>query len=352
MHTHPRETLDLIGHDEAEAQIIQALQSGRMPHAWLITGPEGIGKATLAFRLARFLLDGKGVGDSLTVAPESSAAHLIAAGSHPDMLVLERTLDEKKDKLHKNIAVDDVRKVAPFLGLTASQGKWRIILVDGADTLSREGQNALLKTLEEPPEHSVLILTAETGSALLPTIRSRTRQLKLGKLDDAHLRLLGQRHGLKHTDETAMIFLLQLAEGSAARLFRYAECNAHAMAQQWCAFLQTPANIHQRLRLAESWAGRNNNNEAIYYTAREFYMVWLQRLIRAKALSTPLTPLLLEEEPFLQGLYHHAQLDPLLRLWDHVLEQLNTADASNLDPKTVLLSVFDKTASALGAKAA
>lgn len=347
MSTHPRNQIDLIGHSEAEQQIVQAAKEGRMPHAWLLVGPEGIGKATLAFRMARFFLSGQSVGDDLTVGVDNSAVKLMMAGSHPDLLVLERAMDDKKNKLHKNISIDDVRRIEPFLRLTSSQGFWRVAIVDSADTLSNEGQNALLKILEEPPEHSLLILTAGNASALLPTIRSRCRVLRMDALSEKELRLLaGRIKGL--ADNSAKLdFYIKAAEGSAARLLRYSTCEADVFYAAWCDFLKEPLNPHVRLSLAESWTERGNEN--LYATAREMMRAWLERLIAAKARGEIPQAFSDAEKPLLPSLYPKLQLARLLQLWENLEAQERQAETGNLDQKAVLLTMLDVTAQALAA---
>lgn len=345
MDTAPRNQIDFIGHDDAEQQIVQAISGGRMPHAWLITGPDGVGKATFAFRFARFLLSGLPLKNTLAVPADHPTTKLISAGSHPDLLVIERAFDEKKGRMLKNIPVDEIRRIAPFLGMTASQGAWRVAIVDGADTLSTQAQNAILKTLEEPPEKSVLLLTAENGARLLPTIRSRCRILKMDKLSLQHLAALAEKHGLKSEGQGAQEFLLALADGSAARLLRYGTCDAFGVYQSWLAFLADPFNPLLRLKLAESWSARDN--EALYETGLDVMRDWLRRLIMAKGLNKPPVALMSDENRLVAGLYPTLRLDCLLALWENLHAQMDAVYASNLDHKTALMGMLDETATAL-----
>ena len=185
---HPRETLTLHGHVEAESAFLDAYRGGRMPHAWLIGGPRGIGKATLAYRMARFVFahpdpanSAVQNAESLALAPDNPAVRRVAAQGHSDLLALERVEDDK-GKLSTVIPVDMVRKTIGFFGSTAGEGGWRVCIVDSADELNAAGGNALLKILEEPPANSLSLVVSHAPGRLLPTIRSRCRRLALRPL--------------------------------------------------------------------------------------------------------------------------------------------------------------------------
>lgn len=171
----------MVGHDEAMAQFDAALASGRMHHAWLLAGPRGMGKAVAAHAMARRLLSWRPEG-----GPDEQAAHLFDAGTHPDFLVLEREEREKGKgrELARNITVDQIRSAQGRLTMSAALGGFRVILIDAVDDLEREGANAMLKTLEEPPARTVLILVAHNPGRLLPTIRSRCRVARFQPLPD------------------------------------------------------------------------------------------------------------------------------------------------------------------------
>lgn len=185
----PRETVALFGHGDAETALLDAYKSGRIAHAWLIGGQPGIGKATLAYRLARFVLAHPDPASpdvqnasSLAVEPDHPVARRIAAQAQGDLLVIERTVNEQTGKLYTVIRVDDVRRTVSFFGSTAGEGGWRVAIVDAIDELQREGANALLKVLEEPPPRSLLLLVSHAPGRELPTIRSRCRRLLLRPL--------------------------------------------------------------------------------------------------------------------------------------------------------------------------
>jgi DNA polymerase III subunit delta' len=178
---HPRNTYDLLGHADAEADLASALSFGRVHHAWLITGPKGVGKATLAYRAARILLGAKRMPGArpLQASPSDWAVRQIAAGTHPDLKVLLRGADEKTGKERTEISVDEARAFSAFFGLSAGNGGRRVALIDTADELNRNAANALLKTIEEPPPGCVMFLLCNAPGALPRTIISRCRRVTL-----------------------------------------------------------------------------------------------------------------------------------------------------------------------------
>jgi DNA polymerase-3 subunit delta' len=185
---HPRETAGLIGQDVALSRAARAIRSGKPPQGWLISGPPGIGKATFAYRIARYLLTygARDTGaEDLSVPANDPNAIQVNAGSHPGLLVLKRGINERTGKLMTELPVDEVRRLAGFFGLTSGAGGWRVAIVDTADDMNANAANALLKLLEEPPNRAMLILLANRPGQLLPTIRSRCQRLDLRPLDEA-----------------------------------------------------------------------------------------------------------------------------------------------------------------------
>ena len=219
----PRETAVLFGHRDAETALLDAYRSGRIPHAWLIGGAQGIGKATLAYRMARFVLaHGDPLApavqraDSLNVDPADPAARRLAAGAHGGLLVLQRTANDK-GVMRTVITVDETRETIHFFGSTAAAEGWRVCIVDTVDELNPNAANALLKILEEPPRQSLFLLVSHSPGRVLPTILSRCRRLPLRPLSKADvIQAVSQATGLASHDPS-LIEAAEAAEGSVAR---------------------------------------------------------------------------------------------------------------------------------------
>ena len=205
--THPRHATALIGHVDRERDLLDAYRSGRLPHAIILGGQAGIGKATLAWRLARFILtyplpEVPAVRDAvdLSVLATSKAAAQLASLSHPDVSLLRREANEKTKRFYTEIRADDVRRTIGLFQRAAGAGGWRVCIVDSADDLNRSSANALLKLIEEPPPKSLFILVAHRPGLILPTIRSRARVMRLDSLTSAQVRGVVQTLGSPWTE--------------------------------------------------------------------------------------------------------------------------------------------------------
>lgn len=220
---HPRETLTLIGHGDALARAARAIRGGRPPQAWLLAGPPGVGKATLAYRIARYLLS-YGASDrgqeNLEVPANDPVVALTKAGAHPGLLVLKRGLHPETSKPMTVLGVDEIRKLASFFGLTSGAGGWRVAIIDTADDMNDAAANALLKILEEPPARAILILLAHAPAKLVPTIRSRCQLLRLRPLSDEALaaELEHRLSGISDEDRVRLVALSGGSLGAALRL--------------------------------------------------------------------------------------------------------------------------------------
>ena len=283
---HPRFRYELLGQDKAEHRLLDSYRSGRFHHAWLLCGPQGIGKATLAYRLARFVFnhpdhncDAVNKATSLAIAPDNGVAHRIAARSHSDLFVLQRQLNRTTKKLRPAIAVDDARRLGSFFNMTAGEGGWRICIIDAADDLNPSAANAILKILEEPPENCVFVVVSNAPGRLLPTIRSRCLKLDLSPLSDDNVRQVLksqlQERDLSAEETSALISLgggspgkvMQLLTSQGARQFiRFQQVvgdpRGFALASQMAIaeeFQKRGAEIEFGIfgDLLETWIGQN-----------------------------------------------------------------------------------------------
>lgn len=184
----PAENPHLFGHSETRQQLETALRAGKMPHAVILAGPQGIGKATLAFHLANMLLSGANGHITGRLDASSGTFRQIATGAHPSVLHLTRPVNDRGKGFKTVVTVDEIRKVNRFLSMTAHDGGWRVVIVDPADDMNINAANALLKNLEEPPAKTVFALIVHSLGGLLPTIRSRCQTIRLGPLANGDLK--------------------------------------------------------------------------------------------------------------------------------------------------------------------
>ncbi len=342
-----RSNPDLVGHGEAERVLLRTAATGRLPHAWLISGPRGIGKATLAYRFARFMLAGGGTSggppgpppESLFIDPGNAVFRRVASGGHADLLTVERGEDEKTRRRRSEIIAGDARAVAGFLHLTPAEGGWRVVVIDSADELNRAAANAILKILEEPPARVLLLLVSHLPSRLLATIRSRCRKLALRPLADEEIAriLASRRPGLPDEDLAA---LTRLAEGSAGRALVLADEGGLALYREFVSLLLglprlDVAAVHalgDRLARADA--------EAAYRTMSELLPWWLARVVRVGAGAGAGLDIIPGEAALMTRLARQRELDRWLKLWEKVSRLFAQADRARLDRKQVLLNVF------------
>ena len=331
----PRENLRLFGHETAERVLLDAYRSGRMHHAWLITGPEGIGKATLAFRIARFILANPdpaqmsiGAADDLGTDVPEGLIGKIAHGIHPNILHLQRPWDEKTKRYKTEISVDTVRRIVPFLGTTAGEGGWRIVVVDPADEMNRNAANALLKALEEPPARTLFMLVSRTPGRLLATIRSRCRTLPLRPLgmSDLSAALTHLDPDFSADDQNKDRLVTALAEGSPRRALELSGHNADALYGELINALKTcdPLAFHS---LADSCA--DPRGEALGQLL-DLYAGYLHRRVKGQI------------EP---DSSHEPPLLPLVtwaELWEKAARSASDLDIYNLDRKAFVLDLLER----------
>lgn len=269
----PRENPNLFGHDAAEQRFLQDFAREKLHHAYLIAGPKGIGKATMAFRLARFILSQGALSvtveqgpslfgdvappppapEGLAIDPESSLFRRIATGSHTDLLTLAPAFDAKKGTEKAQIGVDDARKVPEFLSLTPAEGAWRVVVVDAVDQLNTNAANALLKILEEPPANSILLLVCHELGGILPTIRSRCRLFPLEAPNRSDFERILQEVApqIDLSDYPALYGLAYGSPGLAITLARHKGLDHYA---GWLSAMQPTASAEERQRFADASA--------------------------------------------------------------------------------------------------
>jgi DNA polymerase-3 subunit delta' len=331
----PRENPYLVGHEAAEASLLQAHAAGRLPHAVLIAGARGIGKASLAFRFARALLAGRP-----EVRETDPVFRRIAAGGHADLMTVERAVDPKKGTRRAEITVDDVREVSAFLRLTPSEGGWRVVVVDAADEMNRNAANALLKVLEEPPSRAMLLLVSHAPGSLLPTLRSRCRKLVLKALPDDTVRALLRRYRPALDDADAAA-LARLAEGSIGRALELDDAGGLELYRDLVGLLAAvpslePATLH---RFADRF-GRRGGEEG-WAAFSELLPGWVARLVTAAADPARAAPEIVPgERQAMARLAARGGLDRWIEVWENLGRLFAQADNVNLDRKQVVLNAF------------
>ena len=350
----PQNNLSLFGQEEAEAQFLGAWNSGRLPHAWIFSGPPGIGKATLAYRIARFVLSEKGESDggglfgeasgpvtSLAVDADERVSKLVANEGHPDLHILRRQINEKTGKMSAAIRVDEVRAFEHALHLKSREGGWRVAIVDGAETLNRNAENALLKTLEEPPAKALILLTANTLNALLPTTLSRCRRVALSPLSNEVMdQLLAQLGVAASAKDRAITY--HLSEGSIGRAISLIEGGGvKAYKDSAALFSKLPKiNAEAIHSFAATYAKRPKEGEAdLFATVSEMIELWMERLIRRIGGDTRLQEILPGEFEQAAEIAQKLGVEEMFRRRDEVLRLLRLEGALNLDRKQVLMDV-------------
>ncbi len=332
---HPRFAQRLVGHEAAEGELLAAYRNGRLAHAWLIGGAEGVGKATLAWRFARFLLANPDPAaprvreaHDLNVDAGHPVARQLAALAHPDFALIRREWKSNPTRLGAEIGVDDVRHALQVFQMSAAFGGWRILIVDSAEDLNRSSANALLKMIEEPPQRSLILIVSHRPGQVLPTVRSRCRRLRLDPLSPAEIgdvvATLGSPWSEAEPEEVADA--ARRANGSVrealARLGPESE-GIGALIDSIIADLPRP-DPRAVARLAEALAGRAAA-EAYQAFHRELFD-WLAAYASRTASS-------------------NARAEELGALWDRIRAAARETDELNLDRKLHILAIFAEIAS-------
>jgi len=348
----PKQTDELFGHNAAENSFLDAFNSDRIHHAWLIAGPKGIGKATFAWRCAKFLLakdSGDGAGpdmfgelpkhSSLDVDPADTTIQRIKAGGHGGVVLLERTENPKTGKLRKDIVIDDVRNLISFFGQTNTEGGWRVAIIDAVDEMNTNAANALLKLLEEPPAKSILLLVAHSPGRLLPTIRSRCRQLSLSPLGGEDITGL-IRSKYSELSEQEVSEVCENAEGAPGKAINLIESNGLATIKKLDTLLSQVPNtdISQLHAISAELGGVKADQE--YRLFVDMFQARIQNIILHASGAGPSETAQNQTSQLLSRISALSGVDNWLELWEKTRELITRADAVNLDRKQVIISLF------------
>lgn len=355
-HPHPRETTRLFGQEIAEQGFLAAWAEDRLHHAWLLRGSRGIGKATLAYRIARALIaEGPGAGTpggqpdglfgarvpaSLDPPGECPVATRIRAQSEPRLAVLRRGVNDKTGRLRTQISIDDVRGIRRFLSLSAADGGWRAVIIDPADEMNRSSANALLKMLEEPPARTALLLVAHSPAALLPTIRSRCRTLDLRPLEPADLSA-ALTHSGAPVAETEAGPLALLAGGSVGEALRLTADGGVGLYGRLVAMLGGGKGVERSglVDLADAVAARGA--EAMYDLVTRLTLTLIGRLARHAATGSCEAEAGPGEAALMANI---ARSQAQAALWAEaaarVAASVSHARAVNLDPGQTIIDTF------------
>ena len=327
---HPRFASRLVGHAAAEAAMLAAHREGRLAHAWLIGGREGIGKATLAWRFARFVLANPDPTTAaarnardLSVAPDHPAARQLAALSHPDFALARREWNAKSKSFYSDIRVDDVRAALSMFHMSAAFGGWRVAIVDCADELNPAGANALLKMIEEPPPRALILVVAHQPGRVLPTIRSRCRRLLLDRLTPGEIEATIEGLGppWEAIDPARRAQAAARADGSAREALRRLDPEAEDLGALIDAAIAQLPRVELRMvhRLADAVGDRAAADSFAALNAA--LCEWLA--MRARAAASP------------------AARRALTELWDRLRAAIRETEALNLDKRLHVLAAFE-----------
>lgn len=345
---HPREQSLFIGNTKAESQLLQAATSGRLPHAWLIHGPKGVGKATLAYRFARFVLGGGAeAGDGglfggptdLSMAHDAPTFRRVAAETHADLLLLE------SGGKRGEISVEEARKVAHFLGHTPSESQWRVVIIDSADALNNAAANALLKAIEEPPAQALMLLVAHQLGRVLPTIRSRCRLLQLTPPDAMDYRRILDTTGKPFETPDAEDYR-RLAENVPGQAIQLHHLGALAMQNPLLEAL-THSDERQHSAVQAAYAGglATGDDGTKWQTFTLLLSRALQLLIQLAAGDPAAEAALTHAEArHLPGLAARKPLEAWLDLWEQSQKLLGDTERLNLDKKQTVMQILSAVA--------
>lgn len=344
---HPRQTEKLFGQGAAEREFLTALADGRRHHAWLLTGPRGIGKATMAWRMARFLrtesegdagLFGEPApAETLDVSQDNAVIRQMAALADPGTLLIRRGWDADRKRLKTQITVDEVRKLNAFFGMSLPDGGARVVIIDSVDEMNASAANALLKVLEEPPSGAVLILVSHQPARLLPTIRSRCRVLRLAPLSPDDLAEAVRATGAEIEDGPAIAELAGGSPGDALRLIHLDGVSLYA--EMVALFGEVPRLDRSKARhfIDKLIARGAEEKRALALVLLDYLLI---RVARFAAGHPPISEAVNGEHAMMKQLAGLASAQDWAVLQQELSARLGHGFAVNVDPASLLLDAF------------
>lgn len=344
----PRLTRALVGHERVMDAFIAAAQGGRLPHAWLLCGPQGVGKASFAYLAARQMLalDNPTSLSALSPAQDSEVSHLLETSIHPDLYVLKRSYNLKTGKFRNDISVEETVAMKNFFHLSAARGGWRVAIIDAIEEMNKYSVNALLKLIEEPPEKCLFLIVCHHPGRVLDTIRSRCRQLHFNALGEADLRqiIAGKLDGVDANEAAAAAFL---ADGSAGRALALTEFGGFELYREMVGVMETLPQLDiERVHALASRFGTRAAPESFALFCYLF-AAWLHRYAKSAATGEVFQPVF-EGEAALFERFRNGQLplEPAVALWEKLQQQTRRIEALNLDKKQAVLDWFGELADA------
>lgn len=339
-----------LGHNAIEDKFLNLITDNKLPHGLVFSGIKGIGKSTFAYRLVKFLLaqpvidpnqnsmfadDVPAAPTSLDSDPNNTNIKLLLAGAHPDCMILQRTYDDTKKKFKDSIDIAEIRKINPFLHMTSSNGGWRIVLIDDADTMNRNAQNALLKILEEPPKKTLIILVAHRFGMLIPTIKSRIQHIHFAPLDTDTMRTLQN----KATMPTLSPILMDMAMGSFGRLQELAEEGGEETLQTALEILSSCPKwdwpkIH---KLTDPLIRAGQDTALKLFQTITHHILWTITQSKARDQNLPES---LQNHAGIAHIMQNNDLHTLIDKTDNLQSLFDRGNFANLDKKTTLLQAI------------
>ena len=334
---HPRLTSQLVGQSAAEKHLLDAYLSGKMHHAWILGGPPGIGKATLAYRLAKFVLanpDPQSMlvpPESLEVNPDDPVTRRVVAQGHADLLAVTPAWDQRNKRYKTEIGVTEARRASEFFARTAGEGGWRVCIVDPAGSMNASAANALLKILEEPPEKALFLLVADVPGRLLRTIRSRCVRLDLKPLEEGDIQtvLASLQERDNQLDLASASSITQFADGSVGRALQIIQEGGFKSFEMFLNLAQKLPSLDRKaaLRLAQQLSGRGNASEFLQFC--DLLLAWMSQQISDAARGRG------DGKPHVQNPAAWAEAH------EEINRSLRRANALNLDRQNTILNILN-----------